>query len=36
MIGNVFGGTVNIQGEELDRLLQKEFDPAGALTEAAQ
>ena len=36
MISNAFGGTVNIQGEELDALFQKEYDDAGALIEAAQ
>ena len=36
LLNNAFGGTINIQGEELDTLLQKEFDDAGALMEAAQ
>lgn len=36
MIGAAFGGTVNIMGDELDALLQAEYDNAGALMEAAQ
>ena len=36
MISAAFGGTVNIMGEELDALLQNDFDAAGALIEAAQ
>lgn len=36
MITKAFGGAINIQGEELDALLQAEFDSAGALMEAAQ
>ena len=36
MISTAFGGTVNIMGEELDALLQNDFDAAGALIEAAQ
>ncbi|MEL6532427.1 MAG: tripartite tricarboxylate transporter substrate-binding protein [Pseudomonadota bacterium] len=36
MIGNAFGGTVNIQGDELDTLLSDDFNAAGALMEAAQ
>ena len=36
MISAAFGGTVNIMGEELDALLQNDFDAAGVLIEAAQ
>lgn len=36
MIGAAFGGTINIMGDELDALLQAEYDNAGALMEAAQ
>lgn len=36
MLGGAFGGTVNINGAELDTLLQNDFDSAGALMEAAQ
>ena len=36
MISAAFGGTVNITGDELDALLQNEFDSAGTLIEAAQ
>lgn len=36
MIGNAFGGTVNIAGDELDALLTQDFEAAGALMEAAQ
>ena len=36
MIGNAFGGAINIQGEELDALMAAEFEDAGALMEAAQ
>lgn len=36
MIGNAFGGAINIQGEELDSLLQADYDAAGALMEAVQ
>lgn len=36
MISAAFGGTVNIMGEELDALLQNDFDAAGALIAAVQ
>ncbi len=36
MIGKAFGGAVNIQGAELDALLQSDFDAAGQLMEAVQ
>lgn len=36
MLKGAFGGTVNINGAELDTLLQNDFDSAGALMEAAQ
>jgi tripartite-type tricarboxylate transporter receptor subunit TctC len=36
MIGKAFGGTVNIQGAELDALFESDFGAAGALMEAAQ
>lgn len=36
MISKAFGGAINIQGADLDALLQAEFESAGALMEAAQ
>ena len=36
MIDKAFGGTINITGAELDKLLQADFDGAGALMQAAQ
>lgn len=36
MISKAFGGTLNIQGAELDALMQAGFDEAGALMQAAQ
>ncbi|MEL6960207.1 MAG: tripartite tricarboxylate transporter substrate-binding protein [Pseudomonadota bacterium] len=36
MISKAFGGAVNIQGADLDALLQSDFDSAGQLMEAVQ
>jgi tripartite-type tricarboxylate transporter receptor subunit TctC len=36
MIKKAFGGNMNIMGEELDALLQGEYDSAGALMKAAE
>ncbi|MEL7165371.1 MAG: tripartite tricarboxylate transporter substrate-binding protein [Pseudomonadota bacterium] len=36
MITKAFGGAVTIQGDDLDALLQSDFDSAGALMDAAQ
>lgn len=36
MISKAFGGPVNIQGPELDSLLQADYDAAGGLMKAAQ
>ncbi len=36
MIGKAFGGNINIMGEELDALLQSDFDNASALMSAVQ
>ena len=36
MISKAFGGAINIQGADLDTLLQADFDNAGSLMEAAQ
>ncbi|MEO1307394.1 MAG: tripartite tricarboxylate transporter substrate-binding protein [Pseudomonadota bacterium] len=36
MITKAFGGAVTIQGDELDALMQSDFEAAGALMEAAQ
>lgn len=36
LIQKAFGGAVTIQGSDLDQLMQKEFESAGALMQAAQ
>jgi tripartite-type tricarboxylate transporter receptor subunit TctC len=36
MISKAFGGAVNIQGAELDALMQADFEAAGALMDAVQ